>query len=62
MQGGTKARTGAYEAVREDAGLKFQRRRRPLSTDQGRVSWLDSHKGMVEIFALVTDKANQPFP
>ena len=34
MQGGTKARTGAYEAVREDAGLKFQRRRRPLSTDQ----------------------------
>ena len=37
MQGGTKARTGAYEAVREDAGLKFQRRRRPLSTDQGQV-------------------------
>jgi len=35
VQGGTKARTGAYEAVREDAGLKFQRRRRPLSTDQG---------------------------
>ena len=36
MQGGTKARAGAYEAVREDAGLKFQRSRRPLSTDQGR--------------------------
>jgi len=34
VQGGTKARTGAYEAVREDADLKFQRRRRPLSTDQ----------------------------
>jgi len=34
MQGGTKARTAAYKAVREDAGLKFQRRRRPLSADQ----------------------------
>ena len=37
MQGGTKARTGAYEAVREDASLKFQHRRRPLSTDQGQL-------------------------
>ena len=43
MQGGTKARTGAYEAVREDAGLKFQRRRCPLSTDQGQCDRLDAY-------------------
>ena len=47
MQGGTKARTGAYEAVREDAGLKFQRRRRPLSTDQGTSYYIDKFGGGV---------------
>jgi len=45
VQGGTKARTGAYKAVREDAGLKFQRRRRPLSTDQGTTAFLYGEAG-----------------
>jgi len=46
MQGGTKTHTGAYPSPlpasgrglgrgQEDASLKFQRSRRPLSTDQG---------------------------
>src|SRR3990172_8808387 len=64
--GGCKAERGIAPErtgeVREDASPKRQRSKRPLSTDQGRVSWLDSHKGMVEIFVLVKEKDHQPFP